>query len=251
MIETDEQRRWWFATHPEYSWSRKDTRQRRDSPGTGQLSRHPAADPNAYDKYEDVLDGIEALALELHELIRKGDEMGLEADPHTALDLIPVGRFISAPVQSFKGLLRSLARGAIVSAVKRGSSGGPGTWKEVGRSPLGLEHQSRMSGQPIRFKDGKFRIKEYEVPVEGRRDHVLFDDYRDGVYYEYKAKQGNLINKDGVFPDWCKERYRARQEAEWQIKAAQGSPVIWKVGADQVKAYKAAIGRLPGLIIVP
>ena len=23
MIETDEQRRWWFATHPEYSWSRK------------------------------------------------------------------------------------------------------------------------------------------------------------------------------------------------------------------------------------
>ena len=23
MIETDEQRRWWFATHPEYSWSRR------------------------------------------------------------------------------------------------------------------------------------------------------------------------------------------------------------------------------------
>ena len=23
MIQTDEQRRWWFATHPEYSWSRK------------------------------------------------------------------------------------------------------------------------------------------------------------------------------------------------------------------------------------
>jgi len=26
MIETDEQRRWWFATHPEYSWSRKGER---------------------------------------------------------------------------------------------------------------------------------------------------------------------------------------------------------------------------------
>ena len=26
MIETDEQRRWWFATYPEYSWSRKGGR---------------------------------------------------------------------------------------------------------------------------------------------------------------------------------------------------------------------------------
>ena len=26
MIETEEQRRWWFATHPEYSWSRRGIR---------------------------------------------------------------------------------------------------------------------------------------------------------------------------------------------------------------------------------
>jgi hypothetical protein len=30
MIETDEQRRWWFATHPEYSWSRKRTGSKRE-----------------------------------------------------------------------------------------------------------------------------------------------------------------------------------------------------------------------------
>jgi hypothetical protein len=29
MIQTDEQRRWWFATHPEYGWSRKGGRDRR------------------------------------------------------------------------------------------------------------------------------------------------------------------------------------------------------------------------------
>ncbi len=26
MIETEEQRRWWFATHPEYRWSRRGTK---------------------------------------------------------------------------------------------------------------------------------------------------------------------------------------------------------------------------------
>ncbi len=28
MIETEEQRRWWFATHPEYSWSHRGIRTR-------------------------------------------------------------------------------------------------------------------------------------------------------------------------------------------------------------------------------
>ena len=30
VIETENQRRWWFATHPEYSWSRRGTRTRKD-----------------------------------------------------------------------------------------------------------------------------------------------------------------------------------------------------------------------------
>jgi len=28
MIETEEQRRWWFANHPEYSWSNRGARGR-------------------------------------------------------------------------------------------------------------------------------------------------------------------------------------------------------------------------------
>jgi len=39
MIETEEQRRWWFATHPEYSWSR-----------TGQRGRKPREERDGPDK---------------------------------------------------------------------------------------------------------------------------------------------------------------------------------------------------------
>jgi len=42
MIETDEQRRWWFATHPEYSWSRtgqkSESESREESDDSDKLS---------------------------------------------------------------------------------------------------------------------------------------------------------------------------------------------------------------------
>jgi hypothetical protein len=41
MIETEEQRRWWFATHPEYSWSRRGIR------------KEGGVDPEEVDKYVD------------------------------------------------------------------------------------------------------------------------------------------------------------------------------------------------------
>ena len=71
MLMTEEQRRWWFATHPEYSWSRTRSRLLGRRFGDSDFAKttlanerlrefvgHPAADPNAYDKYEDVLDRI-------------------------------------------------------------------------------------------------------------------------------------------------------------------------------------------------
>jgi A nuclease of the HNH/ENDO VII superfamily with conserved LHH len=48
MIETEEQRRWWFATHPEYSWSRRGIRG--DSGGEESDDR---VDPEEVDKYVD------------------------------------------------------------------------------------------------------------------------------------------------------------------------------------------------------
>jgi len=46
MIETEEQRRWWFATHPEYSWSRKGIRGGSDRDGSDDK-----VDPEDVDAY--------------------------------------------------------------------------------------------------------------------------------------------------------------------------------------------------------
>lgn len=196
MISTENQRRWWFATHPEFSWSRpgqgrftqdegdeetesvtpdaiddyvdEALKYERDqnvieilkslkfwfgtefdskSPAeqydllwgdetplssdngpeeessNGQFSQqssgHPAADRNTYDKYEDALDRLDAYDMELLEQARKQDLMGLEPDPHTALDVIPYRRFITSPIESVKDLFRNLARDAVLNDIKK------------------------------------------------------------------------------------------------------------------------------------
>jgi hypothetical protein len=48
MIETEEQRRWWFATHPQYSSSRRGIRDGADHEGT-----HDKVDPKDVDAYVD------------------------------------------------------------------------------------------------------------------------------------------------------------------------------------------------------
>jgi len=48
MIETDEQRRWWFATHPEYSWSHKGGKDRREGEEKGEDDRVRPEDVDAY-----------------------------------------------------------------------------------------------------------------------------------------------------------------------------------------------------------
>jgi hypothetical protein len=47
MIETEEQRRWWFATHPEYSWSRRGIR------GYSGRENGNKVDPEEVDRYVD------------------------------------------------------------------------------------------------------------------------------------------------------------------------------------------------------
>jgi hypothetical protein len=47
MIETEEQRRWWFATHPEYSWSRKGAKR------AGEKKESDKVSPEAIDAYVD------------------------------------------------------------------------------------------------------------------------------------------------------------------------------------------------------
>ncbi|MEW6350870.1 MAG: Tox-REase-5 domain-containing protein [Thermodesulfobacteriota bacterium] len=278
MIETDAQRRWWFATHPDYSRSGGGTHRggqnnKKVSPeavdvyvnehlqyvsgpvaellksvkrnfGTESqqaratpTSSHPAADPESYAEYEQPIDETEWKA-------RMDDEQGLP-ETHTFLDVASHGKVITAPVQTLKALLQSMARGRIVSAAKRRAGKEPGEWKEVPRN-RGIEHQSKMSGQEIIERDGKRYIKEYEV------NGVKFDDYKDGILYEYKGSQGNLLkNREGAFRPWCKQRQEAREEAHRQLRAAQGTPIVWRVGADQVKGFRKALEDIDGIKIVP
>jgi hypothetical protein len=238
LLETEKQRRWWFATHPEYSWSRG-----------GQQDRKQAL-PWWLEK--DLRKAYQRARQEFPELRDAENRDAIVSDPHTLLDLLPLRRLIMAPAATLKALARRMTEDAIVSAAKRATKEGPGKWVEVGRSHLGLEHQSKMSGQPIVLRDGKHYINEYEMinPVTGNR--VRFDDYRDGILYEYKKRQGNLINrKTKEFDPWCKAIKEAREEADRHLEASQGIPVIWRVGADQIHAYKKAVGVRPGLSIEP
>jgi hypothetical protein len=228
VIMTERQRRWWFATHPEYSWSRLGT-------GTGSGSKYHRLFPKKAHELE----------LELLWKAIEQDKKGLVPDPHTALDIWPYGRFITSPTQAIKDLFTSTARDVIINAVRRGKSEGPGKWVEVCRSPIGLEHQSKMSGQPIRESGGKLYINEYDL------NGIKFDDYKNGILYEYKGRYGNLLKKDENFPAWAKARQEALDEAMRQTRAARGIPVIWRVGADQVNAFKEAVGDVPGITIVP
>lgn len=326
MIETEEQRRWWFATHPEYSWSRtgrggrsrrtNGKKSSRPSPeaidawaderlsyerdpvgialieavkfwlGTEFASKkpeeqysllrdddeaeeadddvedrsgddwwshqpfdHPAVSRDSYHQYEDVLDRHAAHRYqEWLEELRRAD-VGLERDPHTLLDLLPFRKLLTSPVQLIRDFFRSTAQGAVVNVVKRGEPESPGTWQKVCRGPQGLSHQSKMSGQPVMERNGKHYIKEYRVPSDPHPVH--FDDFRDGILYEYKGPQGGLLNKDKRFHDWVKGVQGARNQAERQVEAARGIPVIWKVGADQVNAFRKALENIDGIIILP
>jgi len=250
LIETDKQRRWWFATHPEFSRGRAGTRghphskfpgdpwspHRRDDSGTGQDSD---------DEHSDASAKALAEALNFEAEIRARDSIGLEPDPITFLDIWPYRKFLTSPTGAFRDLLRNMARHAVASAAKRAGSGGPGKWVDVARGPNGLAHQSAMSGQPIRARGGKLYIKEYDV------NGVKFDDYKNGTLYEYKGPHGNLLNKEREFHHWVSGAKKLRDQALRQVDAAQGTPVVWRVGARQVKAFRKAVGKVPGLSIEP
>ncbi len=67
MIETEEQRRWWFATHPEYSWSRRGirTRGKREKEKEEESEKVHPEDVDAYvDEALKFVDGSVAALLE-------------------------------------------------------------------------------------------------------------------------------------------------------------------------------------------
>jgi hypothetical protein len=127
---------------------------------------HPAADQNTYDKYEDVLDRIDRAQSEnqareafIREMMNAGWSRQTAEEKWKAYQLsesIAQGVAGAMTVHGAIAGARAIPTGAYRWAVSLGEvgsigkSGGPGQWVEICRPHRGLEHQSKMSGQPIR-----------------------------------------------------------------------------------------------------
>jgi len=141
MIETEEQRRWWFATHPEYSSSHKGKKNRkRTREKTAAEKNIPPEQVDAYvDDALQYLDGpvaellkstkrhfgTEAEAGETGPQAYRGvptsDEQAL-TESHTALDLfdlIPARQLVKVPINLTRGLLRVMERRFINAGPKK------------------------------------------------------------------------------------------------------------------------------------
>ncbi len=121
-----------------------------------------------------------------------------------------------------------------------------GEWVEVARAWHGLEHQSIMAQKQIHVRNGKTYIEEY------RLNGVYFDNFKDGILYDYKEYMPQFIDPNtGHFYEWWKGIDEALEKAPKQIKAANGAPVVWQVGKEQVEAYNRIIGDFKGVEVIP
>jgi hypothetical protein len=236
LIETEQQRRWWFATHPEFSSGR-----------TGQRG-------NALDRFGGRPRENPAKEAFIREMAKAGWSRQKAEERWKVYRLnenITQGVATAMAAHGAFGAARAVFTGAHRWAVGLGQagvigkSGGPGKWVEVPRNRYGLEHQSKMSGKPIIERDGKLYIEEYEL------NGVKFDDYKNGILYEYKDRYTNFIQDGTKFHQWFRGAEGARIEAWNQVKGAKGLPVIWRVGSDQVKAFRNAIQNFPEITVKP
>lgn len=237
MIETEKQRRWWFATHPEFSSSR--TGHRGDL--LDRMGRLPRENP--------------AKEAFIREMAKAGWSRAKAEERWNVYGLSEniaqgVARAMAAhgAITGARAILAGTYRWAVGlgQAGAIGKSGGPGKWVEVPRrGGPSLEHQSKMSGKPIIERDGKHYIEEFE------RNGVLYDDYRNGILYEYKGNFRHLFDKSDEMMTWVNIPDQFRVEALRQVKAAKGMRVIWRVGSDQVKAFKKDLKDIPGVTVKP
>jgi hypothetical protein len=201
MIETEEQRRWWFATHPEYSWSARGIR------SEGKV------DPEEVDKYVDKAlkyekgpvadllksvkrnfgtqgyhcpdDGFDRCKEEFVDPVEpaKANDKAIEADPHTFLDISPYRKFVISPIQAFRSLLRGMARDQVLNAVKR-----EGTRPPARLPPRGTPEYNKIKAA----RDKGVRLKQAE-----ELNDIRGGGKGSGVWSEEELA---AIRRDGEFP---------------------------------------------------
>jgi hypothetical protein len=258
MDMTDLQRRWWFANHPEFSWNRTRARLLRRRFGDPVSNTALANDRLRKENFiQKMMDAGWSRAFAEQKWALSQDHASQAKNVAWAVDMASlIGAARALAAKTALSLAARRAGGPIETpehatiragrqAASLEESGGPGKWVEVPRARHGLDHQSKMSGHPIRERDGKFFINEYKI------GKVEYDDFRNGILYEYKGNHKHLFDKNNELMPWVKKPDQFRDEALRQAKGSRGLPVIWKVGADQVEAFQKAVRRVRGIKIVP
>jgi hypothetical protein len=236
MIETEKQRRWWFATHPEFS-SRQTGHGGDLLDRMGRLPRQNPA-KEAFIREMAKAGWSRAKAEERWNVYKLNENTAQGVA--TAMAVHGAGRAAIAILRGTYGWAVGLGQAGAI-----GKSSDPGKWVEKARGLQGLEHQSKMSGKPIIERDGKYYIEEYKI------GDVHYDDYRNGILYEYKGNLRHLFDKGAEMMSWVEKPDQFRDEALRQVKAAKGMRVIWRVGSDQVEAFQKAVGNIPGVTVKP
>lgn len=114
------------------------------------------------------------------------------------------------------------AKGA-VGAAGQGGAQGPGLWQPVNEfmSKRAARYQQQITGRPV----------SQAYVVKG----VRFDGYKKGVLIEAKGKgYANKFNNDLTPKQWFQKGSRSLiDQADRQLRAAQGTPVRWYVAEEK------------------
>ena len=116
---------------------------------------------------------------------------------------------------------------------------GPGEWRWMKRGLHGLENQAARAGVPLR-QAGEKGAEILEYGLHG----VDFDDFRDGMAWDYKDYSEILEKGGGGWPGWFQNgRAGLRAEAMAQAEAlrAIGLKGRWAVGKDAIPVFQEIV----------
>jgi hypothetical protein len=119
---------------------------------------------------------------------------------------------------------------------------GPGDWvaKNEGMSDRARAYQDQVTGQPNAA--GSFV---YKVSADGQT--ADFDGYQDGKFIEAKGPGYAWAVKDGQFIPNYKGAQNLVDQAERQLRVAQGTPIEWDIAEPQTADAIKALFRRSGI----
>ena len=186
-----------------------------------------AADFDKLPFSETTASGLRMRALAAESFRDLSHQLGVEMRLAMSLVELLVGARIAGGIASRPPPVPRPSRGGSSRVRGRGNkataaAGGPGRWVRVNESmsPRARAYQERITGQKSDFA--------YEVRG------VKFDGYRNGVLLEAKGPGYATFIKKGDFKWFFRGRNSMRVQAERQLAAARGHPIVWRVAEKEL-----------------